>query len=171
MQSLSSQYHVPYFVRACVKDSFQAASIAAFVKAYGWKNVVIVYEDNDYGVGILPSITDALQSVETHVIYRSAIPASSPNSIIDLGLYKLMTMQTRVFIVHMLPARASRFFARASAAGMMTEGYVWIVTDNVGISLDVLPQHTIETMQGVVGFRPYVAKSARNIDFVGRFIA
>jgi len=48
-------------------------------------------------VGILPSITDALQSVETHVIYRSAIPASSPNGIIDLGLYKLMTMQTRVF--------------------------------------------------------------------------
>ncbi|PUZ61851.1 hypothetical protein GQ55_4G310900 [Panicum hallii var. hallii] len=61
-----------------------------------------------------------------------------------------MTMQTRVFIVHMLPARASRLFARASVAGMMTEGYVWIVTDNVGISLDVLPQHTIETMQGVV---------------------
>jgi ionotropic glutamate receptor len=30
-----TQYHVPYFVRACVKDSFQAASIAAFVKAYG----------------------------------------------------------------------------------------------------------------------------------------
>uniref|UniRef100_K3Y1Y8 Ionotropic glutamate receptor C-terminal domain-containing protein n=1 Tax=Setaria italica TaxID=4555 RepID=K3Y1Y8_SETIT len=80
-----------------------------------------------------------------------------------------MAILTRVFIVHMLPARACRFFARASAAGMMNEGYVWIVTDNVGFSLDVLPQHNIQTMQGVVGFWPYVAKSARNIDFMGRF--
>jgi len=51
----------------------------------------------------------------------------------------------------------------------MIEGYVWIVTDNVGIVLDVLPQHTIENMQGVVGLRPYVANSARIIDFMSRF--
>ncbi|CAN6178988.1 unnamed protein product [Urochloa humidicola] len=82
-----------------------------------------------------------------------------------------MTMQTRVFIVHMLPACAARFFARASAGGMMTEGYVWIVTDNVGTNLDVLPEHTIETMQGVVGFRPYIAKSVRITDFMARFVA
>jgi glutamate receptor, ionotropic, plant len=165
------QYHLPYFLRACVKDSFQASAIAAFVEAYGWKNVVVVYEDDNYGAGILPSITDALQDVEAHIIYRAAIPASSPDHHIDEELYKLMTMQTRVFIVHMLPGPASHFFARASAAGMMTEGYVWIVTDNVGIVLDVLPQHTIENMQGVVGFRPYVANSARIIDFMSRFDA
>ncbi|CAN6221836.1 unnamed protein product [Urochloa humidicola] len=80
-------------------------------------------------------------------------------------------MQTCVFIVHMLPARAARFFARASAAGMMIEGYVWIVTDNVGTNHDVLPEHTIETMQGVVGFRPYIAKSVRITDFMARFVA
>ncbi|CAL5037248.1 unnamed protein product [Urochloa decumbens] len=50
-------------------------------------------------------------------------------------------------------------------------GLSQLTTDNVGISLDVLPQHAIETMQGVVGFRPYVAKSARNINFMGQFIA
>ncbi|CAL5051509.1 unnamed protein product [Urochloa decumbens] len=165
------QYHLPYFLRACAKDSFQAAAIAAFVEAYGWKNVVVVYEDDNYGVGILPSITDALQDVEAHIIYRAAIPASSPDYLIDEELYKLMTMQTRVFIVHMLPGPASHFFARAFAAGMMSEGYVWIVTANVGIVLDVLPQHTVENMQGVVGFRPYVAKSARIIDFMSRFDA
>ncbi|CAN6172848.1 unnamed protein product [Urochloa humidicola] len=163
------QYHLPYFLRACAKDSFQAAAIAAFVEAYGWKNVVVVYEDDNYGVGILPSITDALQDVEAHIIYRAAIPASAPDYLIDEELYKLMTMQTRVFVVHMLPGPASHFFARASSAGMMSEGYVWIVTDNVGIVLDVLPQHTVENMQGVVGFRPYVPKSARIIDFMSQF--
>ncbi|KAL6861894.1 hypothetical protein ACP4OV_017594 [Aristida adscensionis] len=166
-----TQYHVPYFLRSCVKDSFQAGSIAAFIKAYGWKNVVIVYEDNNYGVGILPSIIDALQDVDAHVVNRSSIPASSHNDLIDLELYRLMTMQTRVFIVHMLPALASRFFARASATGMMTEGYVWIVTDSIGIVLDVLPQHTIESMQGIVGFRPYIAKSVRILDFRNRFVS
>lgn len=167
----ATQYHLPYFLPACVKDSFQAAAIAAFVEFYGWKNVVVVYEDDNYGVGILPSISDALQDVEAHVIYRAAIPVSSPDYRIDEELYKLMTMQTRVFIVHMLPGPASHFFARASAVGMMIEGYVWIVTDNVGSVLDVLPQHTIENMEGIVGFRPYVAKSARIVDFMARFDA
>uniref|UniRef100_A0A0D9WMS8 Glutamate receptor n=1 Tax=Leersia perrieri TaxID=77586 RepID=A0A0D9WMS8_9ORYZ len=166
-----TQYNVPFFIRACVKDSFQAASIAAFIKAYDWRNVVLIYEDNIYGVGILPSLTVALQEVGVNVINRSAIPASSPNNQIDVELYKLMTMQTRVFIVHMMRARASRFFARAKALGMMTEGYVWIVTDNIGIVLDVLPQDTMESMQGIVGFRPYIGESRRIIDFISRFTA
>ncbi|KAF0901998.1 hypothetical protein E2562_011826 [Oryza meyeriana var. granulata] len=93
----------------------KVASIAAFVKANEWRNVVLVYEDIIYGVGILPSIIDALQEVGANVINRSAIPASSPNNRIDVELYKLMTMQTRVFIVHMLPARASHLFATAKA--------------------------------------------------------
>lgn len=171
MGDAATQYNVPYFLRACAKDSFQAASIAAFVEVYGWKNIVVVYEDDNYGVGILPSIANALQDVEAHIVYRAAIPASCPDYRIDGELYKLMTMRTRVFIVHMLPGPASHFFARASAAGMMIEGYVWIVTDNVGVVLDVLPQHTIENMQGIVSFRPYVAKSAGIIDFVSRFDA
>lgn len=165
-----TQWHVPYFLRACVKGSFQAASIAAFVKSYGWKNVVLVHEDNNYGIGILPSITDALEAIDVCVINRSAIRTSYPDDRIDAELYRLMTMQTRVFIVHMLPADASRLFARASAIGMMTEGYVWIVTDDTGIALDVLPQHTSETMLGVVGFRPYVAKSMRISGFMARFV-
>ncbi|XP_006655867.2 glutamate receptor 2.7-like isoform X1 [Oryza brachyantha] len=164
-----TRFHVPYFIRACVKDSFQVASIAAFVKAYDWRNVVLVYEDSNYGVGILPSITDALQEVGANVINRSALPASSSNNRIDVELYKLMTMQTRVFIVHMLPARAARLFARAKALGMMAEGYVWIVTDSIGIVLDVLPENTIETMQGIVSFRPYITESTRILDFISLF--
>lgn len=166
-----AHYYVPYFLRACVKDSFQVSSIAAFVKAYGWKNVVLVYEDNIYGVGILPSLTDALQDANAHVVYRCAITASSTNDHIDAELYKLMTMQTRVFVVHMLPACASHLFARASTAGMMSEGYAWIITDSIGTVLDVLHPQIIETMQGVVGFRPYVPKSRRISDFKAQFTA
>jgi glutamate receptor, ionotropic, plant len=70
----------------------------------------------------------------------------------------------------MLPVDASRLFARASAANMMTEGYVWIVTDNIGTALDVLPEHAIETMLGVVGFRPYVTKSTRISGFIAHFV-
>ncbi|KAI5004073.1 hypothetical protein ZWY2020_031316 [Hordeum vulgare] len=165
-----TQYHAPYFLHACVKGSSQAASIAAFVKAYGWKNVVLVHEDSNHGLSILPSITGALEAIDVQIINRSAIPTSSPNYRIDVELYKLKTMHTRVFIVHMLPADASRLFARASTIGMMAEGYVWIVTDDIGNALDVLPQHAIETMQGVVGFRPYVAKTTRINGFMARFV-
>lgn len=43
-------------------------------------------------------------------------------------LHNLKRMQTRVFVVHLLPKLASRFFKKAKEAGMMQEGYAWIIT-------------------------------------------
>ena len=60
-----------------------------------------IYIDNEYGQGIIPLLIEALQDVDAHVPYRSVIPPLASDDQIGEELYKLMTMQTTVFIVHM----------------------------------------------------------------------
>lgn len=72
---------------------------------------------------------------------------------------KLMTMQTRVFIVYMNTALASRVFALADQNGMMSKGYAWIITAGLSNSLNVLDSEVVDSMDGVLGVRSHVPKS------------
>jgi len=105
-----SALRIPYFVRATPDDSSQVGAISAIVKFYGWREVVPIYEDTDYGSGILPFLIDAFNSIDTRVPYRSVVPSNAPDEWLAAELYKLTSMQTRVFVVHMMPPLASRLF-------------------------------------------------------------
>ncbi|CAD6219179.1 unnamed protein product [Miscanthus lutarioriparius] len=151
----------PYFVRATLNDSVQVNSIASLIKAYGWREVVLVYDDTDYGRGILPHLIDALQHSDTYVPYHSGISLSATSEDIMQELYKLMAMQTRVFIVHMSSTRASLIFTMAKDAGMMSKGFVWIITNGLANIIDLLSPSVIEAMNGVIGVRFHVPKSQK----------
>jgi ionotropic glutamate receptor len=149
-----------YFLRATQNDSAQVNAISAIVQAFGWREAVPIYIDNEYGEGIIPYLIDALQEVDARVPYRSVISPSATDDQIVEELYRLMTMQTRVFIVHMYPSLGTRLFTKAKEIGMMSEGYVWIMTD--GLSVDFLssPNHSVtDTIQGVLGIKPYVPRT------------
>ncbi|KAL6655541.1 hypothetical protein ACP70R_006367 [Stipagrostis hirtigluma subsp. patula] len=150
---------MPYFVRATLNDSVQVNSIASLIQAYGWREVVPVYEDSDYGRGILPYLIDALQEIDARVPYRSVISLSATNENMMQELYKLRTMQTRVFIVHMSLTRASLLFRKATEAGMMNKGFVWIITNGIANIIELLNPSAIEAMNGVIGVRYYFPKS------------
>ncbi|XP_010521873.1 PREDICTED: glutamate receptor 2.7-like [Tarenaya hassleriana] len=155
----------PYFVRATLSDSSQVGAIAALVKSFGWRNVVAVYVENEFGEGIVPSLVDALQDVNARVPYRSVISPDAPGDAILGELYKLMTMQTRVFVVHMLPSLGFRFFAKAKEIGMMEDGYVWILTDAMTHLMRLNDPKNLENMEGVLGVRTRVPKSKELEDF------
>ncbi|RLN33976.1 hypothetical protein C2845_PM03G35200 [Panicum miliaceum] len=150
---------MPYFVRATLNSSVQVDSIASLIKAYGWREVVPVYDDTDYGRGILPHLIDALQQIDARIPYRSVISLSATSENIMQELYKLRTMQTRVFIVHMSSTRASLLFTKAKEAGMMKKGYVWIITNGLANIIDSLNPSVIEAMNGVIGVRFHVPRS------------
>ncbi|KAE9454200.1 hypothetical protein C3L33_13880, partial [Rhododendron williamsianum] len=84
-------------------------------------------------------------------------------------LNKLKTLQTRVFVVHMLPSLASRFFLKVKEVGMMSKGYVWIITDVLTILLDSLDAKVINSMEGVLGVKPYVPNSNELQNFTQRW--
>ncbi|CAK9140334.1 unnamed protein product [Ilex paraguariensis] len=148
-----------YFTRATPSDSSQVKAITAIVQAFGWREVVPIYIDNDFGRGIIPYLIDALQEIHTRVTYKSAIPPLATDEQIVAELQKFMTMQTRVFIVHMLPSLGSRFFTKAKEIGVLSEGYVWIITNGLTNDLSSLDPLVIDSMQGVIGVKPYVPQT------------
>lgn len=150
-----------FFFRVAQDDSSQVKAIGAIVKTFKWRHVVPIYVDNQFGDGIIPYLVDALQEVNAQVPYQSVISPTATDDQITGELYKLMTMQTRVFVVHMSARLAIRIFIKAREIGMMNSGYVWIMTDGVTNELDSIEPSTFESMQGVLGIKTYVPRSKR----------
>ncbi|KZV23960.1 glutamate receptor 2.8-like [Dorcoceras hygrometricum] len=158
-----------YFFRANLDDSSQVQAIAGIIQALGWREVVPIYEDNEFGEGIVPYLTDALEQVNARVPYRSVVPSVATDSQIMTELYKLMTMQTRVFIVHMRATLGSRLFTKAEQLGMMSEDYVWIITDGMTNEIDSMDPSAVEAMLGVIGVRPHTPKTEELKNFKIRY--
>ncbi|KAF8695342.1 hypothetical protein HU200_037572 [Digitaria exilis] len=164
-----SSHSVPYFLRATLSDVAQVNCIAALIKGYGWREVITIYEDTDYGRGIIPYLVDALQEFGASIPYRSAIPVSASSDQLEQELYKLMTMQTRVYIVHMSSSIASTLFTKAKELGMMSEMYAWIVTDGIANIINSLNPSILDAMNGALGVKFYVPKSKGLDDFTARW--
>ncbi|CAA0371084.1 unnamed protein product [Arabidopsis thaliana] len=149
----------PYFFRATYEDSFQVKAIKSIIKLFGWREVVLVYIDNSFGEGIMPHLTDALQEINVRISYRYVISLNATDYEISLELSKMMTMPTRVFIVHMPSSLASRVFTKIKKIGLMKPGYVWILTSGVTDELSLVDEAGIEAMEGVLGVKTYIRKS------------
>ncbi|KAM1527098.1 hypothetical protein ACFX1Z_016643 [Malus domestica] len=146
-----------YFFRIAQNDSSQVKAISSVIQAFGWTEAVPISVDNEFGNEVIPYLTTALQAVGVHVPYWSFIPSIATDEEIVTELRKLMSMRTRVFIVHMSPYLGSRFFSKANDIGMMDEGYVWIMTNGMTNCFTSLnPYVDIDNMQGVLGLKTYV---------------
>ncbi|KAI3468398.1 hypothetical protein Pfo_025061 [Paulownia fortunei] len=164
-----SSIRTPYFIRAALNDSSQVQAISAIIQAFGWREVVPIYMDNEFGEGIIPFLTDVLEQVNARVPYRSVIPSLATDDQIVAELYKLMTRQTRVFVVHMLATLGSRLFTKAKQLGMMSEDYVWIITDSIVNELNSVDPSVVESMLGVIGVKPYTSKNKELDNFTIRY--
>ncbi|XP_026458984.1 glutamate receptor 2.7-like [Papaver somniferum] len=151
----------PYFIRTTLNDSSQVGAIAAIVKYFGWTEAAPLYADTEYGKGIIPYLVDELQNINTRVPYRSVFPSAATDEQIDDELNRLIRMQTRVFIVHMTAPLGVRIFAKAKELDMMAEEYCWVITDGLGDYLSSFSNSVLDTMEGVIGIRPYVPESEK----------
>ncbi|GKV03087.1 hypothetical protein SLEP1_g15455 [Rubroshorea leprosula] len=156
--SLSS-IRYPYFFRATHSDSSQVKAISAIIQAFGWREAVPIYVDNEFGEGFIPYLFDALEEINVRIPYRSVISSEANDQEIEEELHKLTTKQTRVFIVHMTPILGSRLFDIAKAVGLISEGYVWIMTNGMTNLRSWMDHSDMESLQGVLGVRNYVPKS------------
>ncbi|CAL5340933.1 unnamed protein product [Camellia sinensis] len=65
-------------------------------------------------------MSNALKDI-ARISYRSIIPLSASNDFIEKELYKMMTMQTSVFMVHMSHFLGTHLFLKAKEIGMLSE--------------------------------------------------
>ncbi|KAI4323954.1 hypothetical protein L6164_023535 [Bauhinia variegata] len=149
----------PYFYRIAPNECAQAQAISALFQAFQWREVVPIYIQGMFSEEVISCITRALQEANIHVSYLAAIHHSPDDNQIVQELHKLTTLTTRVFIVHMSPMFGSRLFAMAKEIGMMSEGYVWILTSEMTNQLTSLNSSITDTMQGVLGLGAYFPKT------------
>ncbi|KAI3974040.1 hypothetical protein MKX01_026437 [Papaver californicum] len=163
-----SLHQNPYFIRTSINESSQVNAIAAIVKKFGWREVVPLYEDTEYGHGVIPYLTDAFQNINTRVPYRSVFPSEASDDQITQELNKLDKMHTRVLILHMLSPLGLRILKKAKELGMMSKGYAWIITSGLGTDLKSFVPSDIDRMQGL-GIRPYISKPKEVAEFESRW--
>ncbi|XP_006845539.2 glutamate receptor 2.7 [Amborella trichopoda] len=157
--SFISSTRTPYFIRATLNDSTQAKPIASLFQAYNWRQAIAIYEDTEYGTGLIPFLTDAFQEIGSRIEDRTILSISASDEFIVKKLYKLKHMQTRVFVVHMNPQFASRLFRKALQLDMMSKEYAWIITDELASFLNCMDPLALASMQGVLGVKSYITES------------
>ncbi|XP_078437575.1 glutamate receptor 2.8-like [Wolffia australiana] len=166
-----SHEKTPFFIRTAMSDSFQASAIAALVSHFTWKQIVPIYEQSEYGAGMISYVVNALKAIGAWVPYRTAIPPVSSDDFISKELLKLMNMECRVFLVNMRKSLALRLFAKAREAGMMDKDFVWILSDGLTSQLGTIrPPILRRDFYGVLGLKTLVKTSRKLQDFENRWL-
>ncbi|GLT47962.1 hypothetical protein SLA2020_216120 [Shorea laevis] len=155
----------PYFFRATHDDSSQVKAISAIIQAFGWREAVPIYVDNEFGGGVIPYLFDALEEINVRIPYRSVISPEATDQEIEEELHKLTTKQTRVFIVHMTPILGSRLFDRAKEVGLINEGYVWIMTNGMTNLWSWMDHSDMESLQDAAFALVMAVEKLNNANF------
>ncbi|KAG2717034.1 hypothetical protein I3760_03G154800 [Carya illinoinensis] len=146
----------PYFVRTTQSDYFQMYAIADLVEYYGWREVVAIFVDDDYGRGGISVLGDALEKKRAKISYKAAFTPRASKSEIDDLLVGVNLRESRVYVVHVNPDSGLTVFSVAKSLGMMSAGYVWIATDWLPSLLDssaTADPDTMNLLQGVIALR------------------
>ncbi|KAL0404498.1 UNVERIFIED_CONTAM: Glutamate receptor 2.2 [Sesamum radiatum] len=149
-------FRKPLLIKIRQNDAIQARALAIMCQGFEWSEVVVLYEDTEFGNQFLSHINKAFEEVEIGLAYMVAFPSSTKDDYLLKELNKLSTKQTRVFIVHMNSSLDFRLFTFAKSAGVMSEGFAWIITDRISNFMNSIDSVTRDAMQGVLGIRPHV---------------
>ncbi|XP_056856401.1 glutamate receptor 3.3-like [Raphanus sativus] len=169
-----SPLQFPYFIRTSQSDLYQMEAIASIVDLYGWKEVIAVFVDDDYGRNGVAALNDKLASRRLRITYKAGLHpdnAVNKNEIMSM-LIKIMLLQPRIIVIHVYSELGFAVFKEAKYLGMMGNGYVWIATDWLSTTLDSsspLPSERLESIQGALVLRPHTPDSNLKREFFSRW--
>ncbi|KAA8524618.1 hypothetical protein F0562_011041 [Nyssa sinensis] len=167
-----SALQYPYFLRTTENDYFQMYAIADLVEFYGWKEVIAIFVNDDYGRSGISVLGDALAKKHAKIAYKAAFTPRAPISDINDLLVGVNLMESQVYVIHVNPDSGLTIFSVAKDLGMMTSGYVWIATDWLPAVLDSsesVDPDTMDLLQGVVALRHYTSDSDVKRSFTSRW--
>ena len=145
------------FLQMANDITHQMRCLAAIVGEFRWQRVTALYEDrnDDFttnNMAILKLLSDSLRDVNSEIENHIAFSLSDPKLLTEEKLMSLSSNSNRVFIlVQSSMELATLLFKKATKLNMMTNGYVWIVADEMANLLDSLDSSVFHNLQGVIG--------------------
>ncbi|GJQ93442.1 glutamate receptor 3.4 [Tanacetum coccineum] len=101
-----SGFQYPYLVRTTQNDYYQMSAITDLLLYLGWKEIVAIYVDDDYGRNGILALGDALTMKRAKISYKvSYKPGASHSDLTEL-LNGVNMMDCRVYVVHAHPDSA-----------------------------------------------------------------
>ncbi|GKB82373.1 glutamate receptor 5 [Tanacetum coccineum] len=163
-----SSLQFPYFFRTTQSDSYQMAAMANLIDFYGWKEVIAIYTDDEYGRNGVFSLDDEVEKRESKISYKLALPTNYNLHDLTDVLNKSIPYGPRVYIVHINPDPDLKIFEVANKLNMTTSDYVWLTTDWLCTTLasftaQNLPSYKI--IEGVVGLCQHNPKASQMKNF------
>ncbi|KAL5730858.1 hypothetical protein ACHQM5_003645 [Ranunculus cassubicifolius] len=160
-----------YFLRTTQNDYFQMYAIADLIEYYGWKEVITIFVDDDYGRSGVSVLGDALAKKRSKISYKAAFSSGGPRSDIYDLLVGVNLMESRVYVVHVNPDSGLTVFSVAKELGMLSSNYVWIATDWLASVLDSSEPNlgTMNLLQGVIALRHHTPDSRAKSNFMSRW--
>ncbi|ONH98004.1 hypothetical protein PRUPE_7G223100 [Prunus persica] len=167
-----SSLQFPFFVRTTQNDLHQMAAVAAMIDHYGWKEVIALYVDDDYGRNGIAALGDMLAERRCKISYKAPLVLDPNQSNITDLLVKVALTESRIIVLHAYAHWGPQVFTVAKYLGMMGTGYVWIATHWLTTQIDTnspLPSSMMDDMQGVLTLRMYTPETELKRKFVSRW--
>ncbi|CAI9776569.1 unnamed protein product [Fraxinus pennsylvanica] len=168
--SISSSTRHPYIVKIRSDETVNLEGIASILRSFEWKDAILIYEDTNDERKATPHLGESFEGKNISIPYRSVISSFSRDDQILKELQKLMTLKTKIYIVHMSLPLASRLLMHAKRLGMMKKEYAWIVTDKTMNSVHLMDSEVVESLQGTLGFKPNIAASSKLRNITSRWM-
>lgn len=168
-----SSLQFPYFIRTTQSDLAQMTAMADLIDFNGWKEVIVVFLDDDYGRNGISALSDELEKRRLKISYKLPLSIKFDLDEITNLLNQSKVFGPRVYVVHVNPDPRLRIFSVAHKLQMMAQDYVWLVTDWLSATLDSLSpvnQTSFSVLQGVVGLRQHIPESRKKTAFASRWI-
>lgn len=159
----------PFFIRTSQNDLFQMAAIADIVHHYGWREVIAIYGDDDYGQNGVAALGDKLAEKRCRISYKAALPPEPTRENITNLLIKVALSESRIIVVHAYFIWGLEVFNVAQHLGMMSSGYVWIATNWLSTIIDTNSPPLPNNIQGVIALRLHTPDSVMKKSFVQRW--
>ncbi|XP_016649717.1 PREDICTED: glutamate receptor 1.3-like [Prunus mume] len=152
----------PFFVEITQDETSQVTAISGLIEMFKWRDVILLYENTDYGRDIIPFFINSFEEANVTIVYKSCIAASSADEQIIEELRNLTKLKTMVFVVHVSHFLVPRLFLNAKKLGLLSEGYAWIMTStSMNFLHSSMDPSVIESTQGVLGLKSYTPASTR----------
>lgn len=167
-----SALQFPFFLRTTQSDAHQMVAMANLINFYGWKEVITVYIDSDYGRNGIYALEEELEKKSLRIVNKIPLPIGFNLTYITNLLNQSKLLGPRVYVVHVDADPSLRVFSVAKNLQMMSSSYVWFATDWLSSTVDSfspVSKSSLSVLQGVVSLRLHIPESNQKRVFYSRW--